>query len=60
MSEANRRLLPPAPTPMEGVWGWGNVDVSPAGSKQKKSLIISDFLTCRPPLRDIELFEGSE
>ena len=23
--EANRRLLPPAPSPREGVWGWGNV-----------------------------------
>ena len=23
--KANRRLLPPAPSPREGVWGWGNV-----------------------------------
>ena len=36
MSEANRRLLPPAPLPRRGVWGEGNVDVSP-GSATKKS-----------------------
>ena len=52
--EANRRLLPPAPSPREGVWGWGNVrDFVPSPAKGKAGLWPA---SCAGLLTYIELF----
>ena len=36
MSEANRRLLPPAPLPRRGVWGEGNVSAPVSPTKKAR------------------------
>ena len=39
--KANRRLLPPAPSPREGVWGWGNVrDMVPSHAKSRPAGLL--------------------
>ena len=39
-----RRLLPPAPSPREGVWGWGNGKKAVLPSAQsRKSAVKADF-----------------
>ena len=40
--EANRRLLPPAPSPREGVWGWGNVGGFIRLPERKKDTRVSE------------------
>ena len=42
--KANRRLLPPAPSPREGVWGWGNVGRRSPFARKRKSRLMAGFL----------------
>ena len=56
--EANRRLLPPAPSPREGVWGWGNVgNLVPSHAKSRPAglLLCGVVNLYRTFLEDIEM-----
>ena len=56
--EANRRLLPPAPSPREGVWGWGNVgNLVPSHAKSRPAglLLCGVVNLSRTFLEDIEM-----